>query len=205
MAKTLNYKNSRQINIKNFEEIKKILSPLELRSDLLIEHLHLIQDSFGHISEDSIISLSTLLKLSMVEVYEVATFYAHFDVIKKGERISQYNQIIHGTTLKLVVKGQSYLEPGDMIEFRIRPIDADNTDTEEDQRYGGQYIITKIRHKVTIDDYVMALECVKDSVMSPYGNAETTYSGIANAEGPTILDLNEEDIADGGARRNGQK
>ena len=87
MAKKLNYKNSRQINIKNFEEIKKILSPLELRRDLLIEHLHLIQDSFGHISEDSLISLSTLLKLSMVEVYEVATFYAHFDVIKEGDRI----------------------------------------------------------------------------------------------------------------------
>jgi formate dehydrogenase len=66
MAKKLNYKNSRQINIKYFEEIKKILSPLELRRDLLIEHLHLIQDSFGHISEDSLISLSTLLKLSMV-------------------------------------------------------------------------------------------------------------------------------------------
>ena len=39
----------------------------------------------------------------------------------------------------------------------------------------------------------------------PYGDAETTYSGIAREEGPTILDLNEEDIADGGARRNGQK
>ena len=65
MAKKLNYKNSRQINIKNFEEIKKILSPLELRRDLLIEHLHLIQDSFGHISEDSLISLSTLLKLNL--------------------------------------------------------------------------------------------------------------------------------------------
>jgi len=89
------------------------------------------------------------------------------DGIKKGERISQYNQIIHGTTLKLVVKGQSYLEPGDMIEFRIRPIDADNTDTEEDQRYGGQYIITKIRHQVTGDEYVMVLECAKDSVVQP--------------------------------------
>ena len=65
MAKILNHKNSRQINIKNFEEIKKILRPLELRRDLLIEHLHLIQDNFGHISEDSIISLSTLLKLSI--------------------------------------------------------------------------------------------------------------------------------------------
>jgi len=86
---------------------------------------------------------------------------------KKGERISQYNQIVHGTTLKLVVKGQSYLEPGDMIEFRIRPIDADKVDVEEDHRYGGQYIITKIRHQVTNDIYTMVLECAKDSVVQP--------------------------------------
>jgi len=86
---------------------------------------------------------------------------------KKGERISQYNQIIHGTTLKLVVKGQSYLEPGDMIEFRIRPVDADIVDVEEDHRYGGQYIITKIRHQVSSEDYVMVLECAKDSVVQP--------------------------------------
>ena len=87
--------------------------------------------------------------------------------MKKGERISQHNQIIHGTTLKLVVKGQSYLEPGDLIEFRLRPVDADKTDVEEDNRYGGQYIITKIRHQVTDEIYTMVLECAKDSIVKP--------------------------------------
>ena len=89
------------------------------------------------------------------------------DGVKRGERISQQNQILHGTTLKLVVKGQSYLEPGDLIEFRIRPIDADKVDSEEDHRYGGQYLITKIRHQVTDDTYTMVLECAKDSVVNP--------------------------------------
>ena len=89
------------------------------------------------------------------------------DGVKKGERISQHNQIIHGTTLKLVVKGQSYLEPGDLIEFRLRPVDADKTDVEEDNRYGGQYIITKIRHQVTDEIYTMVLECAKDSIAKP--------------------------------------
>ena len=119
MAKTLNYKNSRQINIKNFEEIKKILSPLELRSDLLIEHLHLIQDSFGHISEDSIISLSTLLKLSMVEVYEVATFYAHFDVIKEGERIPPKFTIRVCDSLSCELSGSNQLKKILENEFNI--------------------------------------------------------------------------------------
>ena len=119
MAKILNYKNSRQINTKNFEEIKKILSPLELRSDLLIEHLHLIQDSFGHISEDSIISLSTLLKLSMVEVYEVATFYAHFDVIKEGERIPPKFTIRVCDSLSCELSGSNQLKKILENEFNI--------------------------------------------------------------------------------------
>ena len=119
--------------------------------------------------------------------------------------IAQRNMVIAGTTLSLVVKGQSFLQSGDKISFQLRSIDEKNKDGLDDPQYAGSYIITKIRHKVTIDDYVMALECVKDSVMSPYGDAETTYSGIAREEGPTILDLNEEDIADGGTRRNGQR
>ena len=122
MAKKLNYKNSRQINIKNFEEIKKILSPLELRRDLLIEHLHLIQDSFGHISEDSLISLSTLLKLSMVEVYEVATFYAHFDVIKDGERIPPKFTIRVCDSLSCELSGSNQLKKILENEFNIEEV-----------------------------------------------------------------------------------
>ena len=50
----------------------------------------------------------------------------------RGQEVSQLNQVIHGTTLKLIVKGQSYLEPGDLIEFALRPVDADKVDVEED-------------------------------------------------------------------------
>ena len=82
---------------------------------------------------------------------------------------------MHGTCLKLVVKGQSYLEPGDLIEFRIRPIDADKVDSEEDHRYGGQYIITKIRHQITDDTYTMVLECAKDSVVNPTAIGEPKH------------------------------
>ena len=65
--------------------LKKILSPLEFRKDLLIEHLHKIQDYFGYLSEKNLRLLAKLIKVSEVEVYEVASFYAHFDIVKKGE------------------------------------------------------------------------------------------------------------------------
>ena len=102
------------------------------------------------------------------------------DSFNKGQQVSQQNQILHGTTLKLVVKGQSYLEPGDLIQFNIRPIDADKTDIEEDYRYSGQYVITKIRHQITSDIYTMVLECAKDSVVNPVVAGEPQYQANKN-------------------------
>ncbi|MEX0752619.1 MAG: NAD(P)H-dependent oxidoreductase subunit E [Xanthobacteraceae bacterium] len=55
------------------------------RRDLLIEHLHLIQDRYGHLSSAHLAALAAEMKLALTEVYEVATFYAHFDVVKEGE------------------------------------------------------------------------------------------------------------------------
>jgi|TARA_B110000858_G_scaffold76401_1_gene88640 hypothetical protein len=111
------------------------------------------------------------------------------DGYMKSKRISQFNQILHGTCLKLVVKGQSYLEPGDLIEFRMRPVDSDPTDVEEDYRYGGQYIISKIRHQVTTEDYVMVLECAKDSVVNPVVMGSPEY--VANSERAELYDIYE--------------
>ena len=55
------------------------------RRDLLIENLHLIQDRYGHIPAAHIVALAREMKLAMTEVYEVATFYHHFDVVKEGQ------------------------------------------------------------------------------------------------------------------------
>ena len=65
--------------------LEKILSPLELRRDLLIEHLHKIQDYYGFLSEKNLALLAKILKLSKVEVYEVASFYSHFDIVKERD------------------------------------------------------------------------------------------------------------------------
>jgi formate dehydrogenase len=55
------------------------------RRDLLIEHLHKIQDRYGHISAGHVLALAREMSLASTEVYEVATFYHHFDVVKEGD------------------------------------------------------------------------------------------------------------------------
>ncbi len=75
----------RQIDPQAADEIAALLGDRSRQRDLLIEHLHLIQDRYGHISSAHMAALAAEMKLSMTEVYEVATFYAHFDVVKEGE------------------------------------------------------------------------------------------------------------------------
>ena len=68
-------------------EVQRLLGAQPRRHDLLIEFLHLIQDAHGHLSADHLAALAHELRLSQTEVYEVATFYAHFDVVKEGEPV----------------------------------------------------------------------------------------------------------------------
>src|SRR3954462_15127317 len=75
----------RQIDPAAAEEIAALLLDRPRRRDLLIEHLHLIQDKYGHISAAHLAALAAEMRLAQTEVYEVATFYAHFDVVKEGE------------------------------------------------------------------------------------------------------------------------
>ena len=66
-------------------EVQKLLSDMPRRKDLLIEALHLIQDEYHFISAKHVVALAFEMKLSHTEVYEVATFYHHFDVIKEDQ------------------------------------------------------------------------------------------------------------------------
>jgi formate dehydrogenase len=67
------------------EDVLALLREEPRRPDLLIEHLHKIQDRFGCLRAAHLVALAHEMKLSMAEVYEVATFYHHFDVVKEGE------------------------------------------------------------------------------------------------------------------------
>jgi formate dehydrogenase len=67
------------------EEVRALLGEAARRRDLLVEHLHRIQDRHGHLAARHLAALAEEMKLSLAEVYEVATFYHHFDVVKEGE------------------------------------------------------------------------------------------------------------------------
>src|SRR6266481_946365 len=75
----------RQVDPQASEEISLLLGDRPRRRDLLIEHLHLIQDTWKQISASHLAALADEMKLSFAEVFETATFYAHFDIVKEGE------------------------------------------------------------------------------------------------------------------------
>jgi formate dehydrogenase beta subunit len=66
-------------------EVRALLADAPRRRDLLIEHLHRIQDAHGCLTAAHLAALAQEMKLALTEVYEVATFYHHFDVVKEGE------------------------------------------------------------------------------------------------------------------------
>ncbi|MDT8329325.1 MAG: NAD(P)H-dependent oxidoreductase subunit E, partial [Roseovarius sp.] len=75
----------RQLEDQPWAEVRALLGEGPHRRDLLIEYLHLVQDQYGHLSAAHLRALAEELRISMAEVYEVASFYAHFDVVKEGE------------------------------------------------------------------------------------------------------------------------
>jgi formate dehydrogenase beta subunit len=75
----------RQVDPRALAEVRELLGDRPRRRDLLIEHLHLVQDAHHQISAAHLAALADEMRLSFAEVFEVATFYAHFDVVKEGD------------------------------------------------------------------------------------------------------------------------
>ena len=75
----------RQFEDEALNEVKALLENRPRQKDLLIEFLHLIQDKYDYLSAKHLCALAEELKISMAEVYEVASFYAHFDIVKEDE------------------------------------------------------------------------------------------------------------------------
>ncbi|AVO36949.1 NAD(P)H-dependent oxidoreductase subunit E [Pukyongiella litopenaei] len=75
----------RQLDDTALAELRDLLGDRPRRRDLLIEYLHVIQDARGHLSAAHLRALAEELGLAQAEVYEVASFYAHFDVVREGE------------------------------------------------------------------------------------------------------------------------
>ncbi len=79
------YAKGRQPDSGAREEVEALLGGRPRDRDRLIEHLHLIQDSQGSLSARHLHALAEIMRLPMAEVYEVASFYAHFDIVLDGE------------------------------------------------------------------------------------------------------------------------
>jgi len=80
-----NHPKGRQVDPAALDEVRALLGERERRRDLLIEFLHLIQDRYGHLAARHLAALAEEMRLPQAEVYEVATFYAHFDVVLENE------------------------------------------------------------------------------------------------------------------------
>ncbi len=75
----------RQVENSFYKEVSNLLRGINFKRDELIEYLHLLQDNFGVLYDKHLVALSTITNLPLSEIYEVATFYAHFNIVKNSD------------------------------------------------------------------------------------------------------------------------
>ena len=83
----------RQVEDKYLDEVSKLFSGLTFKRDELIEYLHILQDKFGVLYDKHLVALSTIINLPLSEIYEVATFYAHFNIVKDSKDYNPVNVV----------------------------------------------------------------------------------------------------------------
>ena len=117
-------------------------------------------------------------------------------------RQSQENQVENSTRIKVVMKGHSYLQAGDIVNFRLPSMEPDKGEMNRygyDEFHSGRYLITKLRHRVIRSEYKMVLELVKDSTYNKYPDAEDDYFKVNESykgSSQDIYDLDEFDIGE---------
>ncbi len=84
-AAARNTLKGRSVSSSALTEVEQLLTDRSRDRQYLIEHLHRIQDCYGHLSAAHLAALAKLMSLAQAEVYEVASFYHHFDIVKEGE------------------------------------------------------------------------------------------------------------------------
>jgi formate dehydrogenase beta subunit len=116
------FPKGRQLDTDALEDIRKLLGDRPRRADLLIEYLHLIQDKYHYISAAHLKALCEEMRLPQAAAYEVATFYAHFDVVKEGETLPPPTTIRVCDSITCAIKGaealyetlRSRVDPGEV-------------------------------------------------------------------------------------------
>jgi len=126
------------------------------------------------------------------------------DGITEAARVSQANVVSAGTKLKMTIKGQSYLQVGDVIQFNILSVENKvNSEGRKDPHYSGRYIIENMRHRVTTREYLQVIECAKDSVVTPFSTSKSdSFEGHKLPREYSVRkDISEFDDTGGGPHR----
>jgi NADH:ubiquinone oxidoreductase subunit E len=87
------------------DEVQALLGPIEPQRDMLIEYLHVIQDAEKHLSARHLAALAHLMRLPMAEIWEVASFYDHFDLVREGENAPPQCTVRVCTSLSCMMAG----------------------------------------------------------------------------------------------------
>ena len=98
--------------------------------------------------------------------------------ITEAIRISQENQVENSTRIKVIMPGHSYIEAGDVVNFRLpslEPNKGEKKGYQYDEFHSGRYVIAKLRHRVIRGEYKMVLELVKDSVYRKHSGLPNEY------------------------------
>jgi len=157
----------RQTTPEAFKQIQELIDKRPKNRDLLIEFLHLIQDKFGFISAQHVSALADHMRLSQAEVYEVASFYAHFDVVKEGDTPPPQVTIRVCDSLSCELNGsqnllQTLKQEFDSTKIRIlRAPCMGRCDTAPVLEIGHNHIdgadVTKVRTAVDSKDYTVKI------------------------------------------------
>ena len=103
------FPKGRQLEVQALREVRELLGSRPRRPDLLIEFLHLIQDRYHYLSAAHLRALCDEMRLPQAAVYEVATFYSHFDVVKEGETPPPPTTIRVCNSITCAIKGAEAL------------------------------------------------------------------------------------------------
>lgn len=95
----------RMLDPSALDEVKALLGPITPQRDMLIEYLHVIQDSQKHLSARHLAALAHLMRIPMAEVWEVASFYDHFDLVREGETAPATCTVRVCTSLSCMMQG----------------------------------------------------------------------------------------------------
>ena len=157
----------RAVDLNALIEVRDLLGDASRQRDLLIEHLHLIQDRYGHLAAHHLVALAHEMKLAPAEVYEVATFYHHFDVVTERNEAPPALTVRVCDSVSCELAGANELIEGLRSALgdgvRVQPVPCIGRCTEAPAAVVGFHTVDK----ATIDDVVRDVKAGKTRPDNP--------------------------------------